>query len=1036
MIHAFGECELDEELFQLRRRGEVVRVEPKVFDLLVHLVRHRQRVVSKDELLDSVWPGQSVSESVLPKCVTAARRAVGDPGREVIATVHGRGYRFVAAVDERTAAPTAAPDTPAEAARPFSTPFVGRTQSMERLELGLESAAAGKGRLFLLVGEPGIGKTRTAEEFAAAARRRGAAVLIGRAHEGEGAPAFWPWVQVLRGLLRDADPRTLAADAGPGAADIAAILPELRQRVRTLPPASATASDAARFRLFDSVTIFLQRAAARRPIVVVLDDLHWADEASLRLLGFLARTLAETHLLVLATYRDVEVRRGHPLAELLPALARESACERIALRGLALADTTAFIRGITGRAPSDELALAVQDMTEGNPFFIQEIARLVASEDGAAAEPQRFSLVLPQSVREAIGRRLNALAPPCNDLLRVAAVIGREFSVALLGRVAGLAVERVLADLAEALAARVVDEAPGGLGRYAFHHALIRQTLYEELSTPERARLHARAGEALEAIAGADLEPHLDELAHHYFEAASAGDVGKAVDACVRAAERSTRLLAYEQGAEHYGRAVQAYELVMPRDEARRAELLLGLGETRIAAGRRDAARSAFESAAEIARRLGRVDLLARAALGYRGPAEMGSPPEETTLALLEEALAAIGEAHPTLRARLLSRLVGTSPYSNSMETRARMSEEALALARREGDAPALRDALGARLWACLGPDHVAERLAVSHELLEQSERQQSKAMAILAYEGFIGAHLLRGDTAAADRAIAAYGKLAEEMREPALQFFALFFRGSRAQARGELDEAERLYRAALERGRGVVPYAHFMYVGQMISLVHLRGGDEDPELSRVFFGEMMQVPYSFEPAVRSSLAFAHFLRGDVEAARREIDALAAPGFAALRRDEHWLATMDGLSTMVMLLEDRARAAELYGLLEPYADLIVTHDLLRSISGSVAATLGGLAALLGNYEAGAAHFRHAIDKETALGGVTALLSSKPGYARLLLQRGGPGDRARAESLLAEVRSQTAAHGIVRSWQLMALEQSAAAARRPVRNRRS
>ena len=363
------------------------------------------------------------------------------------------------------------------------------------------------------------------------------------------------------------------------------------------------------------------------------------------------------------------------------------------------------------------------------------------------------------------------------------------------------------------------------------------------------------------------------------------------------------------------------------------------------------------------------------------------------------------------------------------------MSEEALALARRAGDASALRDALGARLWACLGPDRILGRLMVAEELLQQSERQQSKAMAILAYEAFLGAHLLRGDIGAAERALAAYCRLADEMREPALQFYALFFRGSRAQARGELDEAERLYRAALERARGVVRFAHFMFVGQMIALVHARGGDEDPELSRIFFGEMMELPYTFAPAVRTSLAFAHYIRGDLEAARREIESLAAPGFATLRRDEHWLVTMDGLATMVVLLGDRPRAVELYDLLAPYSDLIVSHDLLRSTTGSVAAALGSLATVLERYEDGAAHFEHAMEKEKALGGILASLSSKPAYARLLLERDRPGDRARADALLGEVRADMAAHGIVRSWQLGEVEKVLAARPAPDRQAR-
>ena len=535
-------------------------------------------------------------------------------------------------------------------------------------------------------------------------------------------------------------------------------------------------------------------------------------------------------------------------------------------------------------------------------------------------------------------------------------------------------------------------------------------------------RLHRRAGEALEAIAGADLEPHLDELAHHYFEAAPAGDVGKAVDACVRAAERSGRLLAYEQSAEHYGRALQAYELHgAARRGAARASCCWRSARRAPRRGTRRGARRVRARGRDRARVSSRVDLLARAALGYRGPAEMGSPPEETTLALLEEALVAVGDAHPRLRARLLSRLVGTSPV---LRTRWRlataMSEEALALARREGDARALRDALGARLWACLGPDHILDRLAVAHELLEQSERQQSNAHGDPRLRGLHRRSpdaRRHGGGGPGDRGLLPPRRRNARADAPVLR--PLLPRQPRPGARRARRGRAALFRAALERGRGVVPFAHFMYVGQMIVLVHARGGDEDPELSRVFFGEMMQLPYSFEPAVRTSLAFAHFMRGDSDAARREFDVLAAPGFATLRRDEHWLVTMDGLSTMAVLLEDRARAAELYELLAPYADLIVTHDLLRSISGSVAAALGGLATLLGHYDAGAAHFEHAIEKETALGGITATLSSKPGYARLLLARGRPGDRARAESLLAEVRlgdgrarhrAQLAAHG--------------------------
>ena len=1016
MIHVFGDCELDEARFELRRCGAVVKVEPKTFDVLAYLVKCADRVVSKDELLDAVWPGQVVSESVLPKCVAAARRAVGDTRapQPVIRTVHGRGYRFVAPLQVRAAA---APADGPPAVAPFLAPFVGHAHALERLRHALESALAGRGRVVLLVGEPGIGKTRTAAELAAEAHRRAALVLVGRAYEGEGAPAFWPWVQILRACLpADAPPR------GPGVKELGELIRALDGGADASGGANAAEAEQARFRLFDSVAAALKRLARRQPLVLVLDDLHWADEASLRLLGFVTRDLADARVLVVATYRDVELRRGHPLGELLGLLARESICERVPLRGFARPDTERLIAGVTGVAPPDEVAGAVHDMTEGNPFFIQEVARLLASAGGltsgaAAVQP----LTLPQSVRDAIGRRLDALSEPCNALLRVAAVLGREFGAPLLGRVAELADAPVLEHLAEAVRARVLDEVETVPGRYRFHHSLIRQTLYDELSTPERVRLHARAGAALAAACGADVDAVLDELAHHFFQAAPGGEAVLAIDYCVRAAERAQRLLAYEQSARQYERALQVLELHGPPDAARRGALVLAVAEGHALAGARDRARTAFLRAAEIGRELQRPDIVARAALGYRGPGEMGTPADDPALPMLEEALAAVGDDHPALRARLLSRLVGTPPYSESMATREAMSRDALTLAHQAGEGAALRDALEARLWACLGPDHLDARLAVARELQALAEAQHNPRMVLLAYDAELGTHLIRGDLAAVDRALAAFTQAAEALRQPAFLFFATFYQGSRALAGGELDRAEQLFRAALARGRGTVPYAHFMCTAQLYVLLYMRGDEDDPELNRVFFGEMMALPYSWETASRSALAFSLYLHGERDAARREFESVAARGFDRIRRDEHWLVTLGSLSSTTVLLGDRPRAAQLYELLLPYGDLVFVHDLLRSISGTVASALGSLATLLGNYDEGERHYQHAHAKELAMGRATAAID-RPGYARLLLARNRPGDRGRALALLEQLRREMASLGIRRNWQLTAIEE--------------
>src|SRR5262245_20656867 len=256
MIFAFSDFELDESLYQLRRRGEVVRLEPKVFDVLAYLVRQRDRVVPKDELLARLWPGEFVSETVLPRCITAARKAVGDDpaGQKVIQTVHGRGYRFVAALADDARRAQAGDGAAAE--RPGEI-FVGREQAMAELRGALDDACSGRGRLVFLVGEPGIGKTRTAEELAALARQRGARVHGGRCYEDDGSPAFWPWVQILRGCVRDADPRLVASELGPAAADIAELVPEVRQSLPHLPAPPSLPPEQARFRLFDGVATFL-----------------------------------------------------------------------------------------------------------------------------------------------------------------------------------------------------------------------------------------------------------------------------------------------------------------------------------------------------------------------------------------------------------------------------------------------------------------------------------------------------------------------------------------------------------------------------------------------------------------------------------------------------------------------------------------------------------------------------------------------------------------------------------------------------------
>ncbi|MFQ5512056.1 MAG: protein kinase, partial [Candidatus Krumholzibacteriia bacterium] len=490
--------------------------------------------------------------------------------------------------------------------------FVGRTVEMARLKKGVDDAVGGKGSTLMLVGEPGIGKTRTSEELATYAKMRGAQVLLGRCYEGEGAPAFWPWVQIIREHVYAREEDALRSEMGSGAPVIAQMVSDVGDRLPGLPAPPELEPEQARFRLFDSVTSFLRNAGRQQPLVLILDDLHWADKPSLLLLQFLARTLPDIRVLVLGTYRDVELDRRHPLAELLSDLRRERLYERILLRGFSADEVAELLEAMAQQdigVPGRDLALAIHRETEGNPFFVQEIIlHLGESGDiyrdlkgqwitrGSGVEELR----IPEGIREVIGRRLSRLTDRCNELLSVGAVIGRDFDQRVLELVSGLDGDELLAGLEEALGAGLINEDRSNPGGYRFSHALIRETLYGELSTPRRVRFHRQIGEVTESIHKDRLDSHLAALAYHFAEGARVGgDVDKAVDFAVRAAERASAQVAYEEAVAQYERALQVIELKPVPGEHERAEVMLALVEDYLSAGMPEAARSLCADAAK-----------------------------------------------------------------------------------------------------------------------------------------------------------------------------------------------------------------------------------------------------------------------------------------------------------------------------------------------------------------------------------------------------------------------------------------------------
>jgi DNA-binding SARP family transcriptional activator len=433
--------------------------------------------------------------------------------------------------------------------------LVGRDDQLAALDAILAGARGGGGRVVLVAGEPGIGKTRLAEEAARRAAAAGMQVAWGRCHEGDGAPALWPWAQVVRQLAAELAPGQLAAMLGPSAAWLGPLMPELAEPAPPLPVADL---GAARFQLNQAVAGLLRRAAETRPLLVVVDDLHWADVPSLSLLAFLAGELKDARLVVVGTYRDVEALAGRPLADTLGALAREPVVERIALGGLDRAGVARLIGHTIGGRPAEPLVEAVAGRCGGNPFFITELLRLLQSERKLAAADAAAAARhdIPVGVRDVLRARLARLPAQTSTVLMVAAVAGRGFGLDLVEAVTGLDDEPALDAAEAAVLAGLVIEDDRAAGRYRFAHALVRETIYEDISRARRARLHARVADALVAARGAEPEPAA-EMAYHCWQATPVIGAGRALPHLLRAGEQAVAQTGYEAAEQQFERALE-----------------------------------------------------------------------------------------------------------------------------------------------------------------------------------------------------------------------------------------------------------------------------------------------------------------------------------------------------------------------------------------------------------------------------------------------------------------------------------------------
>ncbi len=886
--------------------------------------------------------------------------------------------------------------------------FVGRERELAELRAGFAAADAGRGCLYLIAGEPGIGKTRLAEEAVAASVTNGAIAVWGRCWEGGGAPAYWPWLQIFRCLAAVLSPAALRDAVGDSAAIVAPLAPDLVARAGCdVIPAKAHAleSEQERFPLFDAASGLLRRLAEQQPLVLLLDDLHAADDPSLLLLEFLSRELRSTRLSVIGTYRDLEVQRDAIRSRLLHAAARNG--HRLPLGGLSPDEVESLVRtalGADGAARATRLAARIFASTEGNPFFVDEVLRLVVD----AAEDERGDLPLPQGVRDAVRERLRPLSPACRRLLTGAAVIGREFDLALLAAIDGETARRtaLLDAVGEAAATGIVAALPEALGRYSFAHALFRETLYDEIAPGERARLHWAVAEALASRAATSGDEPLDELAHHALRGVAVGDTGRAVDYATRAGQRAMTQLAYEDAAAYFRQALDALTLAGDGDLARRAELLLACGEADAQAWNTTSAQENFDRAAAVARRLREHDrsaaaeLLARAALGY-GRTGIGVPRGSRTdpalVARLEEAVQALGQEQPALRARVLARQAVELYYSDAAERRAELAAEAARLAHHCGDVSTLAYVVSAQHFATWDSPDVVRRLALAEEAVRIAQLAGEQDTESVARLWRVLDIVEAGEFERWPRELDELEALARAMRQPRSICFALTARAMRALWYSRFDEVEALGQQAIAIGQRAQDTAAMINYGLQRFAVLRARGEHDVLLPEVDLWAQ-QLPDS--PVVDCARTVLYADLGRTDEARSFLARLADDDFAALRR-------VNGLYNVICWVADACAR-----LGDRDAGLLLERDLRprlaanlafapRILFGPAAHWLGLLVALRDEHDEAVALFEDAAERSRGGGGAAAAAWSDLELARVLMARGEAGDEDRARALLRD-----------------------------------
>lgn len=909
------------------------------------------------------------------------------------------------------------------------TTYVGRAAEQSRLLESWDRTVDAQRQVVVISGEPGIGKTRLVAEAAATAIPDDALILYGRCDEDQGVP-YHPWLEILREYVRVAPRRLLRPYAG----ELVRLVPELTQKLGTPPPPPSTDPDAERYQLFNAVAGLLTGATARAPLLVILDDLHWADQPTLQLFRHLVTTTTAGRLMLLGTFRDSDVGAEDPLTAMLADLRRESGVTRIDLVGLAAPEIIDLME-VTAGHPIDasglDLAGEVHRETAGNPFFVGEILRhlretgtIALDADGQwSFDAPRVAHSLPQSVREVVGRRLQRLGAAARGVLSTGAVIGPEFDIRLIARVAGLPASDLLDLLDEAVDAALLTRtsagptsapaSPSGIvtattsaaagQMYAFSHGLVQATLYDALPTGTRLELHRSVGIAIEELYG-DPPDRLGELAHHFLEATLGGDADRAVDYATRAGQQAMRQFAYDRAEVLFARALGAIPAARPADQI---PLLQFLGEARMRRGDTTAARRTLLAAAAAARRHDEPEALARATLAC-GIWGLSAGVDEELVALAEEAIAGLADRPSRRLLAELKGLLAVALYYAPAPRRERcrqLASEAVVLARSEHErlktresAASLAYVLVRALLADWGIDSAAGDVECA-EALDLCRQVGNRELELLVRNWRVNVLFELGDFAGLDAEVAKVEHMATELRQPRAIVYLPLHRGMRAAVQGRFTEAEQRNAESRRLGAQVGnPLTELAGHAQVLLIRLLQG--RLPELEQPLRGLVDAYPSLV--ALRCALVTLLVQAGRQAEARDELTAVMAGGRDGIATDNTFGVAVGLLAEAATQLKDANAARALYEWLTPLHGRWVVSPTAAAL-WPVDRSLGILAGTAGDAVAGLAHLATAKQLGERADALPTLALTALDEARLRAARRAPGDREQVRVRAREAR---------------------------------